>query len=105
MAKKQQETGPGTGMIIALVFFVLTTVILGVTTYLGFDGQTALEEKSKKATEEKTKLEARVAEETARRNMHRVLNGVADDTDRTDLNGAARANKDAILDEYKKIVD
>jgi hypothetical protein len=34
--------GPSQALIIALIFFVLATIILGVTTYLGFDGQTAL---------------------------------------------------------------
>jgi hypothetical protein len=105
MAKKQQESGPGTGMIIALVFFVLTSAILGVTTYLGFDGQADLEKKAKDAAAEKSKLETRVAEETSRRNMLRILAGTEEATDREDLNGAATANKDAILDEYKKITD
>jgi hypothetical protein len=33
---------PSQALIIALIFFVLATIILGVTTYLGFDGQSAL---------------------------------------------------------------
>jgi hypothetical protein len=37
------------GLIITLVLFVLLSVILGVTTYLGFSGQTALEAKTKEA--------------------------------------------------------
>jgi hypothetical protein len=45
--------GSSQGLIIALIFFVLASIILGVTTYLGFDGQTALakdkEEAVKKA--------------------------------------------------------
>jgi hypothetical protein len=105
MAKKQPESGAGTGMIIALVFFVLTTVILGVTTYLGFDGQTELETKAKAAAADKAKLETRVNEETSRRNMLRILAGTDDESDRTELSGAARANKDAILDEHKRIKD
>src|SRR5688572_17723133 len=101
MAKKKAESGPGTFMILALVFFVLTSAILGVTTYLGFEGQAALETKTKEATEAKTKLEARVSEETARRNVLRIASGVDEPQDREDLRGAAKSNAAAILEEHK----
>ena len=42
MAKKKD--GPGTGLIITLVFFVLATLILGITTYMGITGQEELTE-------------------------------------------------------------
>jgi hypothetical protein len=105
MAKKKPESGPGTFMIIALVFFVLTSAILGVTTYLGFDGQTELQNKEKAATDEKNKLQARVAEETARRDLLRIAVGSDDPQDREDLRGAMNANKAAILEEHKKLMD
>src|SRR5712692_3603090 len=37
------------GLIIALVCFVVLTLLLGVTTYLGYDGQKALEKAEKEA--------------------------------------------------------
>jgi hypothetical protein len=40
-----------------LIFFVLTTIILGVTTYLGFSGQDELSKAKKAADDEKTKLD------------------------------------------------
>src|SRR5258708_23039430 len=43
------------GLIIALVCFVLLSIILGVTTYMGYDGQTA---KDTAAKEAKTKADA-----------------------------------------------
>ena len=105
MAKKKPESGPGTFMIIALVFFVLASAILGVTTYLGFEGQTELEKKTAAATDEKKKLETRVAEETSRKNVLRIGVGIDDPQDREDLRGAAKANAAAILDEYKRVTD
>jgi len=44
-------------LIISLVVFVLLTVILGITTYMGFDGQKALETKEKEATASAKKWE------------------------------------------------
>ncbi|MFO0845669.1 MAG: hypothetical protein U0797_25345 [Gemmataceae bacterium] len=47
MAKKKDGSGSNLGLIITLVFFVLSTVILGVTTYMGFSAQ---DEKDKAVT-------------------------------------------------------
>lgn len=62
MAKKK-ESG-NLGLIVTLVFFVLSTVILGVTTYMGFSTQEQKENDKKKAEET-----AKVAENKA--NWHR----------------------------------
>jgi hypothetical protein len=46
--------GSNQGLIITLIFFVLATIILGVTTYLGFDGQTQfLKEKTEALKKQK----------------------------------------------------
>jgi hypothetical protein len=105
MAKKPQPTGPGVGMIVTLVFFVLATVILGVTTWLGFDGQTKLEEDTKKAQAEADTLKKRVDEETAAKIVNRVAIGTETPEDRENLIGAARANQSAVLTEIKLITD
>ena len=52
MAKKKTD-GSNLGLIITLVFFVLTTVILGVTTYMGYSEQGEKETAKKKAEQEK----------------------------------------------------
>src|SRR5262249_53862099 len=44
--------GGNTGLVVSLIFFVLATIVLGVTTYLGFYGQY---EVTKKAKDEKGK--------------------------------------------------
>lgn len=46
------------GLIITLIFFILATIILGVTTYLGFDGQGELKKEADAAKAEKAKWEA-----------------------------------------------
>src|SRR5262245_47699930 len=105
MAKKTQPAGPGVGMIVTLVFFVLASVILGVTTWLGFDGQKQLEEDAKKANEAKKNAETRVAEETTRRNMLRIATGTEDPQDREDLIGASKSNASAMMDEHTRLTN
>ena len=48
--KTKEPTGPGTFMILTLVFFVLAAAILGVTTYLGFNGQKEWEDRPRRPT-------------------------------------------------------
>src|SRR5262245_5696134 len=54
MAKGGSDGSPNTVLIIFLVFFVLATIGLGVTTYVGFDGQNQLTQ-DKQAAEKKAK--------------------------------------------------
>src|SRR5436305_1944127 len=55
MAAKTGESKQA--LIITLVVFVILSVILGITTYLGFDGQKALEAKAKEADSKKAQYE------------------------------------------------
>jgi hypothetical protein len=105
MAKKKQESGPGTFMILVLVFFILASLILGVTTYLGYKGQEELEAQAKGAAEKQKAAEAQANEQLTRRNFLRVINGTEDPDDRKDLAGAAQSQAAAILDERKKVMD
>ena len=57
MAKKKGD-GKNLGLIITLVFFVLTTVILGVTTYMGFSDQETKEVAKKEAEKQKLVADA-----------------------------------------------
>ena len=57
MAKKKGD-GKNLGLIITLVFFVLTTVILGVTTYMGFSDQETKEAAKKEAEKQKLVADA-----------------------------------------------
>jgi hypothetical protein len=55
MAAKTGESKQA--LIITLVVFVILSIILAITTYLGFDGQKAFETKEKEAKADKTKWE------------------------------------------------
>ncbi|HKB02006.1 MAG TPA: hypothetical protein VKD90_07280, partial [Gemmataceae bacterium] len=105
MAKKKPESGPGTFMIIALVFFVLASAVLGVTTYLGFSEQGELVKQKEEAEKKEKAAKAQADEQIARRNVLRIGVGIDDPQDREDLRGAAKANEAAVLDEYKRVTD
>jgi hypothetical protein len=66
MAKKKDGGESKTGLILSLIFFVLTTIILGVLAYAGFSGQAELQEIAsqarKKETAEKNLKEAQLAQ-------------------------------------------
>jgi len=106
MAKKkaaQEPTGPGTFMILVLVFFVLASLILGVTTYLGFDGQAALQTQAKEAQDKEKAAKANADEQLTRLNINRVAMGTATPQNIEELSGSARSNAAAALDEHKQI--
>jgi hypothetical protein len=103
MAKKKQETGPGTGMIVTLVFFVLASLILGVTTYMGFDGQTELETKTKDAEAKMKTAQDQAADQTARLAVARAALNTADEADYGVVSGASGTAEAAALDEHNKI--
>jgi hypothetical protein len=92
-------------MIITLVFFVLATIILGVTTYLGFEDATKWEAAAAEAKKEKDAAVAQAAEQTSRRNVLRIAVGTDTPQDREDLSGAAKSHGAAILDEHKLLTD
>jgi hypothetical protein len=68
-AKKREGEGSNMGLIVTLVFFVLATVILGVTTYLGFADQAVNEKKAKDAESKASLMEKE-------RNWHRFKSNV-----------------------------
>jgi len=105
MAKRKEETGPGTAMILVLVFFVLASLILGVTTYLGYKGQDDLEKAATDAKAEQKKAADNAAEQTLRRNIDRVALGVDDPDNRQELAGAPSTQMPNVLDEQKRISD
>src|SRR5262249_26482496 len=108
MAKRkaaQEPTGPGTFMILVLVFFVLAALILGVTTYLGYKGQEDLEKAAADAKAEQKKAVDNAAEQTLRRNMDRKALGVDNAENQQELAGAPPNQLPNILDEQKLIAD
>jgi hypothetical protein len=105
MAKRKEETGPGTFMILVLVFFVLASLILGITTYLGYKGQDDLEKATAEAKAAEKKAADNAAEQTLRRNVGRIASGVDDADNRQELAGAPPALLPNVLDEVKRYTD
>jgi len=103
MAKKApKETS--TPLIIALVFFVLTTIAFGVMWYMQFSDQEAKAEavaKEIKATKAATAL-TKEAELNAK--LYRIYLGIDEGTDKTDVKGEHKAG-DKLSTELKKIND
>jgi hypothetical protein len=90
-------------MIVTLVFFVLATLILGVTTYMGFDGQTELEGKAKEADDKMKAAQTQSADLMARLAVDRVALGTADEADNSTLSGLSGTPEAAALEEHNKI--
>ena len=51
----QPKAESKTGLVVALVFFILTTILTGTAAYIGFDGQKAYQDKAQEAQKDKEK--------------------------------------------------
>jgi len=76
-----------TGLIVALVFFVLATIGLGVGTYMGYSGKADAEKAAKTAQGEKTAAEKAARDERAQKLALLVAAGADQGTDRQTFNG------------------
>lgn len=81
-----------TGLIVALVFFILTTITLGVVAYMGYDGQKELEEKAKLAAEDSKKANDAMNEANAKSLACDVMMGMVPANKAGDL-GMLNANE------------
>src|SRR5262249_55421842 len=90
-----------TGLVIALVFFILLAITLGAMTYVGFDGQKELEAKAATATKEKE--EAKKDADIARAKLlaNKIMMATADAPKGEEL-GALNSNS-AFRDELNQI--
>jgi hypothetical protein len=86
-----------TGLVISLVFFVLTTIILGVATWQGFAGQAELETKAKEAAKKEADMKRERDQERLRLAVMKTVGGVADESDTSNL-----ALKSSFKDAYDK---
>ncbi len=105
MAKIKSNGGGGEGktpLVIALVFFVLATIVCGVLAYT-FQGDIAAAKTEADTAKEESKTarnELSKAQDTVR--LHQVVLGMGTEDDRPKL--AASANKDFLKDEHAKII-
>ncbi len=86
-----------TPLIVALVFFVLATVILGVTTYLGFSGEGEAKDAAKKADDEKTKASQEREKVQEALAMYKVAIGTATEADLNTVRNMKFANENQLV--------
>jgi hypothetical protein len=94
MAAKQSGGESKTGLVVSLVFFVLTTIILGVATWQGFAGQAEFEKQAKDAKKEADTMKRDREAERVRVAVYKTALGVSDDADVTNL-AAKTSSKEA----------
>jgi hypothetical protein len=99
---KQQAGEPKTPLIVAMVFFVLTTLALGVLYYMSTEKITALTAEAKKASDDKSTSEKKLSAEQEKVQFYRVLAGVSDQNDLESLKSAR--NADVVQQEYAKVM-
>src|SRR5947209_3439433 len=71
-----------TGLIVTLVFFVIATIALGVTTYMGYGGKAEADKQAKTADDKATAEKKKADEAEARRLALKVAIGTADGGER-----------------------
>jgi hypothetical protein len=99
---KQQAGEPKTALIVAMVFFVLTTLALGVLYYRSTEKITALTAEAKKASDDKSASEKKLSAEQEKVQFYRVLGGFSDQNDLDSVKNAR--NSDVLQQEYAKVM-
>src|SRR5437588_2322384 len=104
-AKRRASEGGGggaqsnTGLVVALVFFVLTSIFLGVLTYYGYSGRSDALAAETKAKSDLGTMTKNRDEEKTRKLVLRVATGNDQKDDQTSLAGLKSANGTAFTEE------
>jgi len=99
------------GLVVTLVFFILLSIILGVLTYTGYSGQADLEDKLKKANDDKKTIEENRTWYKAQALVYRAYIGhtstdLAELKERHDgLKGKSLGGQSKDKDEVYKLID
>ncbi len=102
MAKKKTAGETNLPLIVALIFFVLTTIAFGTLWYMQYSDHQAKEEAMKRAAAERAAAQGAAAEAELLAKVYRVYLGIGDEKDRTDL-GAETKGREKIAAELRKI--
>ncbi len=100
MAKQSSTSEPKAPLIVALAFFVLASLVLGVLFYLETDKKTSAVAEAKKAGEEKSNADKLRTEEQNKVRMYKVALGVADAEDFTAL---SQSSDPKVAEEFNKL--
>src|SRR5439155_11415607 len=88
VSSSRPESGESnTGMVVSLVLFILLTIGLGVTTYLGYSGKSEAEGKIAQAEQKASAAEKKAQEEEAVKATLRIALGADSEADRTLFSG------------------
>lgn len=89
---RSSSSSPGsetkTPLVVALVFFILATLILGVTTYMGYGAAAVADENAKKKETEKNTVQTERDKDRERVLFYKVATGVATPEERTQFDNA-----------------
>ena len=101
---RQQSSGPGLGLILTLIFFILATFICGTLAYFGYSEQDKLVADAKAAKKEKDQTQIRLEEEQARKLVLRSAMGLMEGDDEKDLSALMKSRAPAVQDEHKRLM-
>lgn len=105
MARSQSSAPPSeskTPLVVALVFFILATLVLGVLTYLGYGDAKIANEAAAKAAQEKSTVQTALDKEKEKTALYRVAIGINSPEELTQVTGARF--KDDLKAEHEKIM-
>jgi hypothetical protein len=105
MARSQSSAPPSeskTPLVVALVFFILATLVLGVLTYLGYGDAKIANEAAAKAGQEKATVQTALDKEKEKTALYRVAIGINSPEELTQVTGARF--KDDLKAEHDKIM-
>jgi hypothetical protein len=85
--ERAESEKSNTGLIVTLVFFVLATIALGVTTYMGYGGKTEADKQAADAAKKGGEEKKSADKADARRLALKIALGTADGADRARFSG------------------
>lgn len=93
----------GTGLIVTLVLFIILTIGLGVTTWLGYSGKSEAEAKASQADQKAQAETKKAQEEEALKATLRIALGADTEADRTVFSGRKSTNSAKITEQVNAL--
>jgi hypothetical protein len=102
--KTKKSGGPGIGIIITLIFFVLTTFIAATVAYNALGETAGANKKAEEAKASEQKMQSQLEEERIRKILLRMSHGMETPEDRVTFVSKLEILKGPILDEYDNLL-
>jgi len=94
-----------TGLVVSLVVFILLTIGLGVTTYLGYAGQEEFKKQAKDASDKAAAADKKARSEEAQKLALRNALGIAEPADKTAFSAIKSSGGEGLSAQIAKISD